>query len=248
MSLVFDRRFFRAHPLAASVLELFEHLPEVVFYAKDAAGRFVAANSTMLATKELRDPAELLGRTDRDFHPPALAEAYMREDRAILESGRPLPNQSWLVIDRAGRPGWFRSSKTPLLAGSGKVVGVGGVRYAISSREDRLAQFQNLAAAVQHLERHHAEPVSTAQLAKLAGLSVTHFNRRFAEIFRQSPRQFLISFRVEKARHLLATTDLSIGEVSARTGFFDQSHFTRHFRKLTGLTPIRYRRRFCGAG
>ncbi len=244
MPLAVDSQFFSTNPRAASFLELFEFIPGIVFYAKDRESRFVAANSTMLATKNLSSPAELLGRSDDEFHPPNLAEAYVAEDRAIMESGNALSNQSWFVIDQNGRPGWFRSSKVPLYSSDETVIGIAGIRYAISTPEDRAAQFQNLAAAIQYLETNYASPISTSHLAKLAGMSVTHFNRRFAEIFRVSPNRFLLSVRVEKARFLLATTTSTISDIATDTGYYDQSHFTRHFRKLTGLTPKMYRRQY----
>ena len=244
MSLAIDPEFFAAHPAAASLLELFEVLPGIIFFAKDRQSRFVAANSTMLATKNLSSPGELLGRSDRDFHPPALAEAYIAEDANVMKAGRSLTNQSWFVMDGHGRPGWFRSSKVPIRSVEGRVIGLAGVRYAISTPEERAAQFQNLATAVQYLEANFAENVSAARLAKLAGMSVTHLNRRFAETFRMSPNKFLLSVRVERARYLLAKTTATLGEIAVEAGFYDQSHFTRHFRRLTGLTPRMYRTQF----
>jgi transcriptional regulator GlxA family with amidase domain len=47
---------------------------------------------------------------------------------------------------------------------------------------------------------------------------------------------------VQEAQRLLATTRLSLGEIAAATGFYDQSHFTKRFRKVTGITPSAYRR------
>lgn len=241
-----DFDFFAAHPDVSSFLELFEYLPGVIFFAKDRQSRFVAANSAMLAVKKLQSADEILGRSDLDFHPPALAKAYMDEDQEIMKSGRPLANQSWFIIDQHGRPGWFRSSKTPIQTSSGEIVGIAGVRYSIETPDERTAQFQNLAAAVQFIEENFTEAITASQLAKIAGMSVTHFNRRFSELFRMSPNRFLQSLRVDKARHLLAFTQQPIGEIAVESGFYDQSHLNRHFSKLTGLTPRQYRQRFCG--
>ncbi len=246
MPLSLNQEFFKLNPAATGFLDLFEFLPGIVFYAKDRSSCYVAANSTMLATKRLTSPSELLGRSDRDFHPPALAEAYIDEDRSIMETGKPLANQAWFVIDLSGRPGWFRSSKVPLHDADGSVIGLAGVRYAISTPEDRAQQFQNLVSAVHYLENNYTESISSSELAKLAGMSVTHFNRRFSEIFRLSPNQFLISLRVERARYLLSMTGMPIAEIVSETGFYDQSHFTRHFRKLTGMTPKKYRQQYRG--
>lgn len=246
MSLALAESFFNRHPEVQGVLELFEYLPGIVFYAKDEHSRFVAANSTMLASKSLKDPSELLGKTDRDFHPPALAEAYIAEDQSIMQSGEALPNQPWVVLDGHGCPGWYRSSKTPLRLPDGRVIGIAGVRYSIQTPEDRVNQFQQLAEAILHLEQHYAEEISTETLARLAGLSITHFNRRFSEMFRMSPHRFLQALRIQRAQHLLATTTLAISEIAVQTGFYDQSHFTRSFRQVTGLTPRAYRQDWGG--
>lgn len=229
---------------AASFLALFDCLPGVIFYAKDRESRYIAANRAMLQAKNLREPDELLGRTDRDFHPAALADAYIAEDRRILESGRAVVNRPWFVIDRSGRPGWFNSSKVPLRDASGALVGVAGVRYAVETPEDRERFFRELAPVVRHLEEHHAESVSMAEMARLAGLSPTHFNRRFRRLFGMSPTRFLHALRIERARLMLVQSERSVGEIAVETGYHDQSHFTRHFRRITGIAPGKYRAQF----
>ena len=244
MASALDLQFFKDYPTALGFIELFDFLPEVVFYAKDRRSRFVAANEAMMRSKQLVQGEDLLGKTDLDFHPPVMARAYIEEDREIMESGKALPHQAWLVFDSDGRPGWFRSSKTPIFGDTGKVIGIAGVRYSIRTPEEQMAQFQNLLGAIRHLEENYTEGVTTPELAKLAGLSVTHFNRRFSELFRMSPNRFMMSLRVERARTLLSQSEREIGEISVETGFCDQSHFTRQFRKLTGLTPKKYREQF----
>jgi len=232
--------------LSAALIDLFDCLPGVIFYAKDRESRYIAANRSMLAAKGVPDPTDLLGRTDRDFHPAVMADAYIAEDRRVMESGRALTNQVWFVVDRSGRPGWFNSSKVPLLDESGAVIGVAGVRYAIETPEARENQFRDLAPVVRYLEEHYTSAVSMAEMAKLAGLSSTHFNRQFAHLFGMSPTRFLHSLRVEKARQMLVSPDCSVGEIALETGYHDQSHFTRHFRSLTGMTPGRFRAQFRG--
>ncbi len=56
----------------------------------------------------------------------------------------------------------------------------------------------------------------------------------------------LNSLRVEKARQLLMHTDRTVGEIAIETGYHDQSHFTRHFRQLGGMTPGRFRLEYRG--
>jgi AraC-like DNA-binding protein len=239
-----DGTFFAQGLDVGALVGLFDYLPGVIFYAKDRESRYVAANRAMLMAKELEDPRDLLGKTDRDFHPSVLADAYIAEDQRILEIGEPLPNQVWFIIDRSGKPGWFQSTKIPLRNGEGEVLGIAGVRYSIETPEDRKRQFRRLAPVIRHLEEHYTETVSMSEMAALAGMSSTHFNREFHAIFRMSPTRFLHALRIEKARQLLTGTDDPIGEIALVTGYHDQSHFSRNFQRVVKMTPRAFRKRF----
>jgi AraC family transcriptional regulator len=72
-------------------------------------------------------------------------------------------------------------------------------------------------------------------------MSTFHFAREFKRATGTTPHQHLIRFRVERAKALLAESQLPLAEVGLRTGFSHQSHFTRLFRRLTGTTPQSYR-------
>jgi AraC-like DNA-binding protein len=242
----FYQPLFEKCPTAAALIELLDYLPGVIFYAKDRESRYIAANRAMLVAKEIEDPGDLRGRSDRDFHPAVMADAYIAEDRRVMENGRSLTNQIWFVVDRSGRPGWFNSSKVPLRDESGEVIGIAGVRYAIETPEDREKQFRGLAPVIRYLEENYTSSVPMSAMARLAGISSTHFNRQFTFLFGMSPTRFVHSLRVEKARQLLIHTDESVGGIALETGYHDQSHFTRHFRRLTGITPGQFRSRFRG--
>lgn len=93
--------------------------------------------------------------------------------------------------------------------------------------------------ACEYLTEHYAENVFLEQLASLAGLSPFHFSRVFSEQIGMPPHAFQTQVRVARARTLLLQ-GWSISEVAARTGFADQSHLTRLFKRLVGITPGRY--------
>src|SRR5262245_41537329 len=92
----FQERFFARYPSLKPLMDLFEHTPGVCFYAKDRKSRFVRLNRANLAVYGVADEESLLGRSDRDFHPPYLAEGYIAEDQRVMETG-PIWNQTWLV-------------------------------------------------------------------------------------------------------------------------------------------------------
>ncbi|MEM8954071.1 MAG: AraC family transcriptional regulator [Verrucomicrobiota bacterium] len=244
LGLSFQRDFFGRNPNAVSVMGLFEYLPDVHFYSKDRESRFVKVNKAFLERHGVEREEEVLGKTDRDFHPPALAEAYIAEDRRVMEGKREIPNQVWLVPHRRGTPRWYVSSKAPLFGPGGEVIGIAGAMYPIARSQEQAAYFRELAPVMHFFEENFSEQISMEAMAELAGLSPTHFNRRFRAVLRMSPTEFLRSLRVQEAQRLLTMTEDSVGEIALAAGFYDQSHFTKRFRGTTGMTPLAYRKRF----
>jgi AraC family transcriptional regulator len=88
---------------------------------------------------------------------------------------------------------------------------------------------------------NYSRDIKLAELAQVAGMSSFHFAREFKRTTGTTPHQYLIKFRIERAKALLAKRDLPLIEVSLRSGFSHQSHFTRLFRRVTGTTPHSYR-------
>lgn len=94
------------------------------------------------------------------------------------------------------------------------------------------------------IEDNYEGDLSLAELAQVGGMSTFHFAREFKRATGTTPHQYLIKFRIEQAKSLLAESRLPLVEVSSRAGFSHQSHFTRLFRRLTGTTPLAFRHRF----
>ena len=241
----FTRAFYAMHPQARDWVELFRYLPHVYFYAKDAQHRYFNVNRPVLVDVfGLEQPDELLGKTDADFQPPTLAEAYHREDRRVMDGKKTIANQIWLVPHIRGTPRWYKSTKTPLRDESGNVIGLAGVMYPITTPEEQQLSFQELSPVIEYIESHYTQTIVIAELAEKIGLSATHFNQRFRELLRMSPSQFILSRRIEHSRRMLEESSDSIAEIGAAIGFHDQSHFTKRFRSVTGLTPLSYRKQF----
>ena len=90
-----------------------------------------------------------------------------------------------------------------------------------------------------YLEGHYRSNVSLEEIVALSGLSAYHLIRVFRQQVGLPPHAYLQQVRVNKARRLLRK-GRSIIDVALMTGFTDQSHFTRHFKKMTGVTPGQY--------
>jgi AraC family transcriptional regulator len=78
-------------------------------------------------------------------------------------------------------------------------------------------------------------------MAGIARLSPYHFARQFKASTGIPPHAYVIARRVERARQLLQGGDLSLAEIAARAGFLDQSQLSRHFKRLVGVTPRKFR-------
>jgi AraC family transcriptional regulator len=98
-----------------------------------------------------------------------------------------------------------------------------------------------LRAVVEYIEQHLGGAPTLKQLAAVARLSPYHFARQFKTATGLPPHQYVILRRVERARHLLQTADLSLAEVALHAGFSDQSVFCLHFKRLVGVTPGQFR-------
>jgi AraC family transcriptional regulator len=79
--------------------------------------------------------------------------------------------------------------------------------------------------------------LTVERLAHEVGLSPAHFARAFKETLGRAPHQYLLELRLERARRLLETAGASLSDIAQRTGFADQAHFTRLFKRAFGTTP-----------
>lgn len=103
---------------------------------------------------------------------------------------------------------------------------------------------KRLRRVLDFIDTNYSRDVSLAELATVGGMSTFHFAREFKRATGESPHQYLIKTRVERAKELLSGSELPLVDVGFQAGFSHQSHFTRLFRKLTGTTPNSYRVRF----
>jgi AraC-like DNA-binding protein len=91
----------------------------------------------------------------------------------------------------------------------------------------------------EYLAENYARSVSLEELAQLTSLSPYHLHRMFSRAMGMPPHAYQLQVRIERARSLLKQ-NREIAEVAFATGFADQSHFTRHFKRLMAVTPGEY--------
>jgi AraC-like DNA-binding protein len=237
--------------LPLALLErLFDTLPDVVFFAKDAQGRYTHANQTLLDRLRLTKLAQLVGRRTDELFPGGLGDRYREQDERVLRDGVEIEGQLELHLYPNRAPGWCLTHKLcwrePSAAGGrrGQVVGLVGLSRDLAtpglSHATPPATYARVARAVERLQRDYAEPLQIGQLALDAGLSIAQLERHVTQLYRVSPRQLLARARLDAALALLAG-DASIAAIAHACGYADHSAFARQFKRSTGISPRDYR-------
>ena len=106
------------------------------------------------------------------------------------------------------------------------------------SRYGRLPR-EKLLRAVEYIRDQLDTDLTVSGIAQAVYMSPYHFTRLFKESTGQSPHQYVVEARVRKAKELLTTGKFTISEAAYHVGFVDQSHLTRHFKRVFGLPPKR---------
>ena len=95
-------------------------------------------------------------------------------------------------------------------------------------------------------DSRYDEPLDLRALAREANVSPRHFSRSFRRVFGETPYQYLLSRRLERARHLLRTTEMTVAEICLEVGFTSVGSFTTTFRRHVGLSPTTFRQAHAG--
>lgn len=101
-----------------------------------------------------------------------------------------------------------------------------------------------LAGALSFLEQHFMDPVDVEKLASIAHMSRRSFYRAFTEVTHQTPLAYLLRLRVMKAVEILNTTEKSVTEVAFECGFEDSNYFSRQFKKVLGIPPGEFQKKY----
>jgi AraC-like DNA-binding protein len=86
--------------------------------------------------------------------------------------------------------------------------------------------------------------IKSRELARVVNLSVSHFSRAFKQSFGDTPSAYVARRRMDRARELMVTSDTALSQIALNCGLCDQSHFTRMFRRLVGMSPRKWRQQY----
>lgn len=100
---------------------------------------------------------------------------------------------------------------------------------------------ERLRPAITYVNSHYDKSIAVEQLASMCSISGSRFHRLFHKAFNVSPLEYQIRLRMKEAQKLLLFSDLNIAEIASKTGYADQFHFSRVFKKRCGESPLKYR-------
>ena len=238
-ALITDLFELLAEPFTAEAM--FDLIPNIVFFMKNAAGCYVCVNHTLVKRSGKQSKSELVGCTPSQILGARLGKGYEEQDRKVLDSGRELVDELELHVYQTRELGWCLTSKLPMLGKNGEIVGLVGVSRDLKMPDVTSNDFAHIADAVEYAETHLAESPTLAQLAEAASMSIYQLDRRMKRLFGLSTGQWLLKTRIHHAGRQLLETNLPIVEIAMDSGYTDQSAFTRQFRGATGQTPSEFR-------
>ncbi|MFW7346240.1 MULTISPECIES: AraC family transcriptional regulator [unclassified Pigmentiphaga] len=211
---------------------------EIIPTGSDFSARWLVDKENLLVALEPRHLARLagleFGRTDFELHPPPLGTVDARMMplakmlKAELERGEASNPLCLDALSTLFATSLLRHHSS--LAGRGRARPAGGMAPAAWRRVH------------DHIQAHVAEDMSVEVLARVAGLSPSHFLRAFRQMTGQPPHQYLLRLRLERAERLVTTTSLSLAEIARSAGFSSHSHMTAVMRRLRAVTPKELRR------
>jgi len=218
--------------------ELVDGIPQVMASAKGTDGRYVFV-SAGFCNRVGRSADRIIGRTVEDLFATEMAESYAAQDAQVIATGKPLRGHLELIVRANSSLGWYVTNKSALKDGD-DVVGVAVLSIDLQSQVN--SAHAGLASVIASVRRdiHHRWRV--AEMADVAGLSSPQLERLCRRTLGIPPQKLLQRLRLEHAVHLITSTEMSMGDISAECGFYDQASFTRQFRSVLELTPGAYRR------
>ena len=224
-----------------AVSEVLATTPGVMFCAKSADLTYLLVNQAFADRTFMASPGEVIGKRAHDVFPAELADSYENQDRLVLTTGRMLTNELEAVTGKNGEVGWHLTSKSRWNNPDGTAAGLVSITVDLRTPFSAAAPHASLLLAVNEARLRFHERVTVAEMATAAGLSVTQLERLANRVLGLSPKQLVMRFRLEEALRLLDTSSMSLGEIALACGYYDQSSFTRHFKRVVGWSPSGWR-------
>ncbi|NOT77151.1 MAG: helix-turn-helix domain-containing protein [Cyclobacteriaceae bacterium] len=206
-------------------------------------GNFFLASSGALKNKNATTHWSLIDKFRKDFQ-----NVNLQPEKIIVDNGNVISaagvtsyfNLALHIIQRLTNPEISLACAKIFLVDSGRKIQTPYqiFQFPKNHGDDVIAKTQNW------LERNFKEKTSLTQLSEVGNVSIKTLTRRFKKATGETPQIYLQKFRIETAKRLLESKDITFNEVTWQVGYNDPSSFHKAFKIETGLTPIDYRNKF----
>lgn len=115
------------------------------------------------------------------------------------------------------------------------------MKHSVGKEQSKNPQVHYVERAVQYIAEQYSYPITVEDVAVYTGVSRSYLFRLFREKMKQSPKEYLLEYRIRQACQLLNQTDLPVGSIAHSVGFEDNLYFSKVFRKYKSCTPSEYR-------
>jgi AraC-like DNA-binding protein len=225
------------------LLQMFDLLPDILFWIKDECSRLVYTNQCYLEHVGVDSLEQILGKTDFDFAPKHIAKQFISDDQRVIK-GDIVTDRLEMNILETGEIYWFTTSKRPLYGSAGDIIGSYGTSRHLDKTSIALNGMVALKTPVSFIREHYMDKISLTELAEVSYLSVSALERRFKKYLGKTPQHYINEVRLENAKRLLVETTLPISVVAAEVGFADPSYFSRRFYQLFDELPSQFRQNY----
>nr|WP_315483546.1 AraC family transcriptional regulator [uncultured Undibacterium sp.] len=232
------KNFYAKHGIS-SPYAIFDLLSDTFYFAKNCNGQFVCANKLLQEKFDLESAEDVIGKTDFDFLSHDVASRIREDDLAVMAGTLVVKDKFEVVVGVNGKLFWLFTTKTPIRNRKGVIVGVEGFSRDAERSQNIIEPFQVFKSSIEYMQREYMNDINIADLAELACMSLSTFERKFKKHFSQTPIQYIKHLRIHQACKLLAT-GYGIKKAFSETGFCDQSYFTKEFRAVIGMTPRQF--------
>ena len=223
------------------LLELFDVLVDVIFCVKDRDGIYVDVNTAFVRRTGRKSKREVLGHRAADFFPAELAERYEEQDNHVFVTGKHLRDELELIQRVDNTLGWYSTTKIPVKSDGESIDYLVSASHDLKIPSEESIGVESLGRVVQWVAKNLDRKIRVSDLARIAGCSPGQLERRMKRVFGISAAQYVLRCRVDYAVQLLGDSDLNLTDVAFTCGFYDQADLTRHFARMAGTTPARFR-------
>lgn len=221
---------------------LFDTVSDMTFFVKDASGRYVVVNNSLITRHGLKSKSEAIGKRPCEICSGDFGRLPTDQDTKILRTGKPLIEHLEMHWYRPDEPVWCLTTKLPIRSSEITIAGLIGFSRDVRARVEPDEIPAAFATAWEAFEQRLAADVTPTWLAAQSKLSPQRLARLTKRLFGLTPQQLITKTRITAAATLLRETDKPVSEIAQACGFFDHSAFARSFRSATGVTPTEYRK------